>query len=227
MEANFASRLGVDGIRSWQAFFQAQGFATGPSGMWTDFERNAMRAFMTMANGTPGGGMSVEVLRTRVESAVKAGELLPGELAPALGVTGSGLNQAGAGASGATGDELEPYTETEVNREVTEYSLDQGMMLLRSELARQIGRRPTQGEINTFVKALNAAARADPTIITSVVRVDPAAGTSDRTVTRDETSVDPQARAAEFGIEGVPEAEREGYQENRYMDALMAELGMS
>jgi hypothetical protein len=100
------------------------------------------------------------------------------------------------------------------------------MMLLRSELARQIGRRPTQSEVNTFVKALNAAARADPSIITSVVRVDPGAGTTDRTVTRQESGVDPAAQAAEFGIEGVPQAERTDFQANRYMDALMAELGM-
>jgi hypothetical protein len=221
-------RQTVDDIRRWQAFFQANGFKTGPSGLWTEFEQNAMRAFMGMANGVPGGGMSVFVLRDRVQADLASGAMQPGSLASLLNTPATGQNELapGSAGAGAVGDELAPYTETRVDREVTQYSTDQAMQLLRSELAQQVGRRPTDRELAAYVKALNSALRADPTVITQVVRTDPGAGTVDTTVTRDESSVDPQARAATFGIEGVPQAEREGYQSQRYLEALMNELGM-
>jgi hypothetical protein len=217
-------RQTVDDIRRWQAFFQANGFKTGPSGLWTEFEQNAMRSFMGMANGVPGGGMSVFVLRDRVQADLASGAMAPGTLAAMLNTPATGQNELAPGGEGV-GDELAPYTTTQVDKEITQYSTDQAMNLLRSELAQQVGRRPTDKELATYVKGLNSALRADPTVITQVVRTDPGAGTVDRTVTRDESSVDPQARAAEFAISGVPEEEREGYQENRYLDALMAELG--
>jgi hypothetical protein len=226
-----AMRLSPSQIASWQAFFSINGFKTGPVGFWTEFEANAMRALMMMANGTPGGGMDVNVLRRQVEQEISSGgpnALQPGQLAGMLGIPATGQNElapGGAGA-GAAGDELAPYTETEVSREVTQYSTDQALMLLRGEFAREIGRRPTDKELANYVKGLNSALRADPTTITSVVRTDPGAGTIDRTVTRDESEVDPQGSAAEFAIEGVPQAEREGYQTQRYLEALMSELGM-
>lgn len=227
MQATFASRLSVDQIRSWQVFFQANGFSTGPSGFWTEFEMNAMKAFMTMANGTPGGGMDVNVLRARVEQAVQAGELQAGALAPALGITGAGLNEraVGAAGAGATGDELEPYTETTVTRQPIEFSTEQGMLLLRSELSRQLGRRPTEQEVGQFTKALNAAQRADPLTITSVVNVNPVAGTREETSTRKESSADPEAMAATFATENVDQAELQGYQSQRFLEALISELG--
>jgi len=219
-QALFAHNLGVDETRRWQAFFQLMGFKTGPAGFWTDFELNAMKTFMTMANGTPGGGMTVDVLRNRVMADVQAGRLQPGALADMLGTTGGG------GGGGTEGELMEPYTETRIEREIQEVSADQGLALLEDLIRRSTGRAPNKNDIAKFVKQINAAFRADPSVITSVVTTNPATGSVDSTVTRDETDVDPQGAALAFSKEGVNQQQRTEYQSMRYANVIADALGL-
>lgn len=227
-ESNYPglAQLSVDGIRDWQAFFQQMGFRTGPSGSWTTYEMNAMRNFMTMANGVPGGGMTVETLRARVEGDIASGALLPGELAVQLGGDLNELAMDGTSGGGGTGDELVPFTQTTVQRQVQEISADQALMVLIDHMRQQVGREPTQDEISRLVKGVNAAFRADPTVITTVVTTDPTTGEVTTEETQDETDVDVGAMALRSSREDVPEEERQEYQGNRYFDALMQELGV-
>jgi hypothetical protein len=222
------NRLSPDDIRGWQAFFQANGFKTGPAGFWTEWESHAMKAFMTMANGTPGGGMDVNVLRQRVMADVQAGRLAPYHLADMLGVSGEGQNElapgGGAGGGGGLDEDLTPYTETTVQRQVQEFSTDQGMLLIQDELARELGRAPTSAEVSRYVKQLNAKMRADPSIVTTVVTTNPATGRVDRSVTEEPTGVDPEALALSFSQ--APSAERTEFRTGRYIEAIMAELGL-
>jgi len=224
-ESNFAARKTVDQIRNWQAFFQAMGFKTGYAGIWSQFEQDAMRHFMTMANGVPGGGMTVDVLRQRVEADVTSGVLAPGELAGALG--SSNLNPLGedvTGGEGAGSAEMMPYTQTTTETQYQEMSPDQGVMALRQSWLEEYGRNPSQDELSRYVKAVNAAFRADPTIITTVMNVDPMAGTTDTTATTEASGVDPSGMALTESEEDNPE--RSEYQSNRYFSALMQELGV-
>jgi hypothetical protein len=223
-QATIAHNLSVDQRRQWQAFFQLMGFKTGPAGFWTEFELSAMRQFMTMANGVPGGGMTVDVLRTRVMADVEAGRLQPGTLAGMLGTPAAGQNATAPG--GAEGEPMEPYTETRIEREIQEVSADQGLALLDSLIRRSIGRAPSKADIARFVKQINAAFRADPSVITSVVTTNPATGAIDQTVTRDETDVDPQGAALAFSQEGVDQAERNRYQSMRYVNVISDALGL-
>lgn len=226
-ESNYAARLTVDQIRNWQSFFQAMGFKTGYAGMWTQFEQDAMRHFMTMANGTPGGGMTVEVLRERVEADVTSGALAPGQLAGALGSSNLnplGEEAMGEGAGAGAGADMMPYTQTTTETQYQEMSPEQGVVALRQSFVEQYGRNPSQDELSRYVKAVNAAFRADPTIITTVMNVDPMAGTTNIETTREESGVDPSGLAMEFSEEDNPE--RSEYQGNRYLGALMSELGL-
>ena len=222
-QARFAHNLNPDQIREWQAFFQINGWKTGLAGVWGEHEMTAMKAFMTAANGVPGGGMRVDVLRARVMADLQSGRITEGTLADMMGSAAGAQTSPGGAEAGAP---MEPYTETTVDKTVKEYSLDQGLALLRSDLARQVGRAPTQQELGAFIKALNAASRADPTVLTTVVTTDPMTGNVDTQRTLDETTVDPNARAATFATTGVPKAEREGYQGQRFLEALLSELGM-
>jgi len=226
-ESNFAARLSVDKIRDWQAFFQAQGFRTGPAGVWTSFEISAMSNFMTMANGVPGGGMTVDVLRQRVQTDLETGALRPGELAVSLG---GDLNELGemvssGGTAGAgEGADMMPYTETSTQTQISQMSPDQGLLVLRDAWTRSLGRAPSDQELSRFVKGVNAAMRADPTVITTVATHDPMAGTTVTESNTDETSVDPQGMALRESEE--PSEERSEYQANRYLDALAGLVGL-
>lgn len=225
-ESNYAARLTPDQIRQWQAFFQAQGFKTGPSGVWSSAEISAMRAFMTMANGVPGGGMTVDVLRQRVQNDIETGALRPGELAVSLG---GDLNELGemvssGGTSGGEGADMMPYTETSTQTQIQEMSADQGLLILRDAWIRSLGRAPSDAELSRFVKSVNAAMRADPTIITTVATHDPMAGTTTTETTTEETSVDPQGMALRESEQ--PSEERTEYQTNRYLDALAGLVGL-
>ena len=124
------------------------------------------------------------------------------------------------------GEILEPYTETQVEREVSEFSADEGLAMIREIVAAEVGRSPTDAEVATYIKNLNAAFRADPTVITTVTTTNPMTGQVDTTRTQDETNVSPEGRAIEFGNEGLSEAERFSYQSNRYMDVIMREIGL-
>lgn len=226
-ESNFAARLSVDQIRQWQAFFQAQGFRTGPAGVWSSFEISAMGNFMTMANGVPGGGMTVDVLRQRVTSDLETGALRPGELAVSLG---GDLNELGEMVSSGevegegAGADMMPYTETSTQTQTQEMSADQGLLVLRDAWIRSLGRAPNDQELSRFVKSVNAAMRADPTVITTVATHDPMAGTTNTTETVDQSTVDPQGMALRTSEE--PSEERSEYQANRYLDALAGLVGL-
>lgn len=222
-QVTFSRDLNADGVRDWQRFFQILGFKTGPSGFWTHHEMVAMQALMSMANGTPGGGMTVQTLRDRLLTEVQAGIWEPGQLPEALGVGGTG---GGGGGGGGLGEVMEgPITETITETQTTEFSTDQGMLMLRNFVAEQLGRAPTNSEVKAYVKELNAALRADPTVITTVITTDPV--TNEVTTERDmdETGVEPEARAIMFADEMSP-AERKEHMTGRYMDALMREIGM-
>jgi hypothetical protein len=232
---SFMSRLGEAGIRQWQAFFAGLGFQTGPSGVISQHDLAAMNAFMGMANGVPGGGMKVDTLRNLVMDQVRSGVYFfrgvneEGDLLPAmLGETPAGdlASADGAGGGGAGGEFTGPITETVTRNIVQEFSMDQGMLALRNIVANQIGRAPNDDEVREFVRQLNSAFRADPTVITQVTVTDPATGESTTDITEQETGVSAEAQAVEFGQEGVPEEELYEYQASRYFDRLMSEIGM-
>lgn len=230
-EYAFFAKLGVSQIREWQNFFAGLGFKTGPAGVISQHDLAAMRAFMGMANGIP-GGMKVDTLRDRVMDQVRAGVYFfrgvneNGDLLPALlGETPQG-DLAGGGGGGAGAPEYTgPITETVTRNIVQEFSVDQSRLALRNIVAQQIGRAPTDEELRDFVRQVNAAFRSDPTIITQVTVTDPITGESDVDITEDETNVDPEGMALSFAEEVDP-AERQEYQTGRYFDAIMSAIGM-
>jgi hypothetical protein len=228
------SRLGEAGIRQWQSFFAGLGFQTGPSGVISQHDIAAMNAFMGMANGVPGGGMRVDTLRNIVMDQVRSGvyffrgvneegDLLPALLGetPAGDLTSADGGGGGGGEAGFTG----PITETITRNVVQEFSMDQGMLALRNIVANQIGRAPNDAEVREFIRQLNSAFRADPTVITQVTVTDPTTGESTTDITENETGVEAEARALGFA-EDVSPAERQEYQTGRYFDRLMSEIGM-
>lgn len=230
----FLSDLGEEGIRSWQAFFAGLGFKTGPAGIISQNDIEAMNAFMGMANGVPGGGMKVENLRGLVMDQVRAGIYFfrgvneTGDLLPTmLGAEASGdLTGGGGTGPGGTGEYMGPTTETMIRNIVQEISMDQGMLALRNVVANEIGRAPTEAEVREFVRRANAAFRADPTVITQVTTSDPTTGESTTEITEDETDVNPEGMALGFVEEDLPEGERYEYQAGRYFDTIMSAIGL-
>lgn len=236
-EYTFGTKMDADGVRNWQAFFSGLGFKTGPAGMWGAFESDAMRAFMTMANTSPGGGMTVQNLRESVMRQVQQGIFFfrgiseEGDLLPQLlgedvvdDLDGGG---GGGGAPEPTGPGFtEPYTQTTTERQVQRYSREEGKMALRNLVSQSIGRAPTDDEVKQYVRQLNAAFNEDPTVITTVTTTDPVTGESETDRTVDESDVSAEGRATDFAREGVPEEELREYQTGRYMDTLMSAIGM-
>lgn len=227
-EVKYGSRLNVKEVRDWQAFFSTLGFKTGPAGAWTEREMDAMRAMMMYANGTPGGGMTVETLRDRVTRDIQNGLNVEELNLPGLLGEESTFAEGGARDSGQdVGEELgEPYTVTETERQITEFSKDEAMAAIRQVLAKDIGRAPTNAEARRFMSDVNSAFRDDPTVITSVTTVDPVTGEQDTERTVDETGVSVEERALQFGREDVPEEELREYQTGRYIDVIAQELGI-
>lgn len=232
-EYAFLSGLGEEGLRSWQAFFAGLGFKTGPAGMISQHDIEAMSAFMGMANGVPGGGMKVENLRNLVMDQVRSGVYFfrgvneSGDLLPTmLGEEASG-DLTGGGGGGVGSDEyMGPITETMTRNIVQEISMDQGKLALRNIVANEIGRAPTEAEVREFVRRANSAFRADPTVITQVTTTDPITRESTTEITENETNVDPEGLALSFTEEDLPEEERYEYQASRYFDAIMSAIGM-
>lgn len=218
MEVTYGVKLGAKAIGEWQDFFTMNGFRTGPRGLWTKYEIDAMAAFMGMANASYGS--SVEDLRTVVANSP---DLFPppGSGQPTLA---DQLGENGDGGGSGLPTPTEPYTETTTETRITEYDAGDALMLVRNYVREQIGRDPTDREVQRFLKNLNAAARADPTVITTVTTTDPMSGESTTDVTTDETAVNPEAMGLQFGEEVAPGEEME-YQAGRYMDAIRGLLG--
>lgn len=233
MEYAVASQWDADTVRQWQRFFGALGFRTSTSGTWGEPEAQAMRAFMGEANRTPGGGTTIQQMRDLVMQQVRSGVYFyrgvneEGDLLPILlgeeDLVQPQLIEGGGGAGAAA--QTEPYTQTVTERQITEYSMGEGMMAVRQAVERQIGRKPTEAEVRNYVRSLNAAFRADPSIITTITTTDPVTGESDMERTVDESDVSAEAEAMEFAEDVSPE-ERQEFQAGRYFDALMSEIGM-
>jgi hypothetical protein len=149
------------------------------------------------------------------------GDLLP----TMLGQPPAGDLTAEGGGGGVGPGFTEPFTETVTRQVVQEFSMDQGMLAIRNHVAQQIGRKPTEEEVRRYVKELNAAFRADPTIMTTVTTTNPLTGESTTDITEDESDVSPEGMALSFA-EDVDPAEQREYQAGRYFDVIMQAIGM-
>ncbi len=225
---SYLSRIGPSKIREWQAFFAGLGFETGPSGVLNQHEIRNMQAFMGMANGIP--NMKIDMLRDQVMDQVRQGIYFfrgvneSGDLLPLLldEEAAGDLTTGGGGAPGSMG--TEPITQTLTRTINEEISAEQGMLALRRVFQQQVGRMPNEEEIKELVRRVNAAFRADPTVITQVTTFDPISQEETTETTEDLSDVSVEGEATEFATQDTEE--RKQHLTNQYVNAIAAELGL-
>lgn len=227
---SYMSSIGQEKMREWQSFFAGLGFQTGPAGVMNKRDIENMQAFMGMANGIP-GGMTVDLLRGQVMDQVRQGIYFfrgvneEGDLLPILlDEEPAGDLTAGAGGAAPGAGGTEPITQTMTRTINQEISADQGMLALRRVFQQQRGRMPNEEEIKELVRQVNAAFRADPTVITQTTTFDPVTQTETSETVEDESNVSVEGQAESFATQDDPE--RKTHLANQFMNAIASELGM-
>jgi hypothetical protein len=184
------SRQQVIGIQ--QALYQ-MGYSTPTNGIYTESSADAFRNALSDANRN---GESLQEMYLRVI----------GKDGNPFGGGGSG---SGAGSSGPR---------TSVSKSVSLTSRAGAQAILTQQLATELGREPTPGEVSRFLKGLNKTERANPTVSTTV-----SSATSSNTTTK-QSNVDPGAEGADFAKTAAP-AERKDFKEFQYMNVVAQMLG--
>ncbi|NIP92992.1 MAG: hypothetical protein GWO24_05850 [Akkermansiaceae bacterium] len=118
----------------------------------------------------------------------------------------------------------EPITQTLTRTINEEISAEQGMLALRRVFQQQVGRMPNEEEIKELVRRVNAAFRADPTVITQVTTFDPISQEETTETTEDLSDVSVEGEATEFATQDTEE--RKQHLTNQYVNAIAAELGL-
>jgi len=163
----------------------------------SDFQ-TAMASAMTDANYS--GGLSLETLFA-----------MRGAGAASAGVKGPGRGP-GSGSS----------TSTNTSKSYSITSRASAQQLLKSSLAKELGREPQEWEINRFVASLNKDEHANPGVSTTVTHSSASGSSSSTTSTP--SSVDPQAKADQYGRTVSP-TERHMYQDKNYYDVIAQMVG--
>jgi hypothetical protein len=169
-------------VREWQSFFVQQMATGGPAplkvnsfvaGIWDKPTQDAMASLMDYANRN---GMTVEEAK--------------GAFLKSWNDQGGVAAIVAAGGGG--GAAARPRVETSKQFSIT--SLAKGGALLRQFLQQELGRDPSQGEINAYVRSLNGQERKNPQISTTRWNSD----FSSSTTTTEERNVDEGETATAF-----------------------------
>lgn len=133
--------------------------------------------------------------------------------AAGYGTSGGSGGGGGGGGGGAGGT----YTQSQI----TLTSAAQAKGILASALAQQLGRQPTENEVQDFVGLLNRQQKANPTVTTTTVSADGKVQAS----TTKQGNVDPQQSAEDFATTVSPE-ERSKFQGANYYAIIAQKLGI-
>lgn len=193
--------------KSWQQIWAVQRVLANAgllksgflAGTYDQATRDALEKAMYVANLN---GISLDTLFQRQDLIKKM------YAAQGYGTSGGG----GGGGGGAGGT----YTQSSINLT----SKAQAKGILAAALAQEIGRQPTDAELNQFVSVLNKQERANPTITTTTVD---STGKSTSTVTK-QGNVDAQQSAEDYSRTASPD-EASRYQGANYFGVLERLMG--
>lgn len=125
------------------------------------------------------------------------------------GSKGGGGRRGGGGSSGGGGGSTGPT----VSRQIRITDRDTARSYLRSYMKDELGRDPTETELDVFVGSLNGAERANPTVTTTTV-----AGNTQTSETI--AGLNPSAYSENYAQKDVAPQERGQYQGAKYYDVL-------
>ena len=170
-----------------------------------------------MGYSTPMNGIYSQAtsgaLRTAMEDANRNGETLQEMYLRVMGKNGTGgMNGGGSGSGASSG----PHTS--ISKSVSLTSRAGAQAILTQQLATELGREPSPGEVSRFLKGLNKTERANPTVTRTVSTA------SSSSSTTKQSNVDPGAEGADFAKTAAP-AERQDYKSYQYMNVVAQMLG--